>query len=130
MWTIETGPRITEWCADQLNIGIYGPHQSFGIVEDGKIVGACVFHEWNRFDISVAVANTKRAWPRPFLRRLGQYAFDELKCVRATAVTRSDNRRAIRALSHFATLEGTRRRGFGDADALIFGVLKEEWPYA
>jgi len=129
-WTIETGERATEWCADQLGIGIYGPHQSFAIAEHGEVVGACVFHDWNRHDISVAVANTRRAWPRPFLRRLGQYAFDELRCCRVSAVTRADNARAIAVLNKCAVLEGVKRRGFGACDALIFGILKEDWRYA
>lgn len=129
MWSIETGPRVTEWCSDQLQTVISGPHQSFGIVRDGQIIGACVFQAWNGFDIDVAVAGIGKPWPRAFLKRLGHYAFKELKCCRVTAYTRADNHRALRVLGKFATHEGTKRRGYGSCDALIFGILEEEWPY-
>lgn len=127
MWTIETSPRITEWCGDRLGTVVTG--QPFGLVRDHEIIGACVFHNWNHFDIDVAVAGIGASWPRAFLRRLGQYAFEELKCCRVTAITRADNARAIRVLNKFATYEGTKRKGYGTCDALIFGILKEEWPY-
>lgn len=129
MWTIETGPRITEWCGDRLGTVMSGPHQSFGIVRNGEVIGGCVFQNWNQHDIDVAVVGIGASWPRAFLRRLGHYAFEELKCCRVTAITRSDNARAVRVLNKFATYEGTKRKGYGTCDALIFGILKEEWPY-
>lgn len=129
-WEISTDGTVTRWCSEQLGIGFYGPCQPFGIVENGQIVGAVVFTGWNHHDVEVAVVNTRRAWPRPFLRRLGVYAFDELKCSRVSIITRSDNARAVRVIKKFATLEGVKRRGFGTCDALHFGILKEEWRYA
>lgn len=128
-FTIEAGPRAAEWCGDRLGIVISGPHQSFGIARDGALFGAAVFQNWNHHDIDVAVAGIGASWPRAFLRRLGHYAFNELNCCRVTAYTRADNHRAVKVLRKFATHEGTKRKGYGSCDALIFGILKEEWPY-
>jgi RimJ/RimL family protein N-acetyltransferase len=55
----------------------------------------------------------------------------QLGCRRATFRTRADNQAAIAAMARLGAREEGRLRKYypGDVDAVVFGLLKEDYPY-
>lgn len=124
---IVTGRASVSWVSKRLGVRFALDAVGFALTDaNGTIVGGAVFDRYSGPDIEAHVVGSG-FWPRAFLRRLGQYAFDECGVTRVTLHTRSDNARAIRVLDKLATREGVKRRGYGDADTMIYGILKEEW---
>jgi RimJ/RimL family protein N-acetyltransferase len=131
-WAIETGETAVQWVADRLGASFPRGATALALARGGELVGGAVFCGFTGRDIEVSVAAARTlAWPRPFLARVGAYVFDELGCARMTALTRATNRAVIRIAPRLgAVLEGRKRNYFDDgADALVFGILQEDWPY-
>lgn len=110
----------------------FGACNAIGVVdEQGTVVGGVIYHNWQpvfrTIDLSFA-ADTPR-WLTPALvRALLSYPFSELACQRVTTLTPKRNRRARAFLERFGfKREGCVKRGFGADDAIISGLLVEEW---
>jgi len=110
----------------------FGPCAAIGIVAgDGRALGGVVFSNWQpRFrSIEVSFASDSARWlTRGLIRRILAYPFDQLGCARLTAITPRKARAARAFLDRFGfKREGVIRRGFGDDDAIVSGLLKREW---
>jgi len=130
-WTIETGEPAVLWIAGRLGVSFPKGSTALALASDGALVGGAVFCGFTGRDVEVSVAASRTlAWPRGFLARVGTYVFDELGCARMTLVTRATNRAVIRIAPRLgAVREGRKRNYYEDgADALVFGILKEDWP--
>ncbi|MBN8945226.1 MAG: GNAT family N-acetyltransferase [Rhizobiales bacterium] len=131
-WTIETGEPAVRWVAGRLGVSFPKGSTALALTLDGEMVGGAVFCGFTGRDIEVSVAASRTlAWPRGFLARVGAYVFGELGCARMTVLTRASNRAVIRIAPRLGAIsEGVKRNYFEDgADALLFGILKEDWPY-
>jgi RimJ/RimL family protein N-acetyltransferase len=110
----------------------FGPCAAIGVVSDaGAPLGGVVFHNYQpRFrniEVSFA-ADTPRWLSRRLIRGLLSYPFDQLKCQRITTLTPKRNKPAREFLNRFGfKREGVIRRGFGDDDMIISGLLAREW---
>lgn len=110
----------------------FGPCSAMGIVSaDGRAIGGAVYNnyraQFRSIDISFAVA-TPRCLTKSLIRGIMAYPFVQLGCQRITAVTPKRNRRCRKFLETFGfKREGVARRGFGNDDAVIYGLLKREW---
>ena len=95
----------------------------------GEFESALLFQCWTANDIEISVVADRL--PRSLLRASSRYAVQQLGCRRATFRTRSDNVAAIDAMARLgAMLEGRLRKFYpDDVDALIFGILKEDYPH-
>ena len=64
------------------------------------------------------------------MRSVFHYVVHQLGCRRATARTRADNLDAQTMLARLgARLEGRQQAYFGDCDALLYAIMKEDFPY-
>lgn len=110
----------------------FGPSVAFGVVNrDGDLCGGVVFHNYlqDMKCIEVSCAATKDNWLTPSLARtILRYPFTQLGCQRVTAVTPRRGTRVRRFLEGLGFVrEGSVRRGFLTDNAIIYGLLSEEW---
>lgn len=105
----------------------YAPPPPFAgliIRRGGEIVGFVVAHGGTTHDIEVTVAG-RGCWSIAVMRSVARWLFG--KYSRVTARTKPDNAAALKALKTLGfTLEGRVRGFYGDADALLFGLLRGE----
>ncbi|MCZ0734413.1 GNAT family N-acetyltransferase [Phreatobacter sp. AB_2022a] len=131
-WTIETGEPAVEWVAGRLGASFPKGAAALVLARGGERVGGAVFCGFTGRDVEASVAATATlAWPRAFLARVGLYVFGELGCARMTVLTSTTNARVMRLAPRLgAVREGVKRNYYGDgADAVVFGILKEDWPH-
>ena len=110
----------------------FGPCAAIGVEsEAGKPLGGVVFSNFlPRYrSIEASFASEHPRWlTRPLIRQIMAYPFGQLRCQRITAVTPRRARAARRFLDAFGfRREGMVRKGFGDDDAVISGLLRREW---
>jgi RimJ/RimL family protein N-acetyltransferase len=111
----------------------FGPCSAIGIVSHsgGDVIGGVVYNnyraQFRSIDISFAVT-TPRCLTKSLIRGIMAFPFDQLGCQRITAITPKRNRPCRKFLEAFGfKREGVARRGFGNDDAVIYGLLKKEW---
>lgn len=110
----------------------FGPMVALGVLgRDDALIGGVVFHEYRPRcrSIEASFASASPRWlTKNLIGRIMAYPFDQLLCERVTAVTPRKAASARRFLDEFGfKREGLIRRGFGDDDAVISGLLKSEW---
>lgn len=121
---------VSGWVANRIGKDKFHlPYEALGYVgADGSVIAGFVFNNYTRNDIEVSLAADRL--PRALLKRVYFYIVHELECRRATFRTRSDNHAAQKALERLgAKLEGRQRLYFGDCDALVYGIMKEDFPF-
>ena len=130
-------PIIAQWVGERLkHVGsgeAFGPCQAIGVTDDlgTEILAGAVYHgfhpEYRSIEMSFAASNP--AWcQRGIVTALMSYPFGQLRCRRVTAVVAEKNRRALRLNQALGfRREGCVRRGFGNQNAIIMGMLAKEW---
>ena len=145
---------VAEWVAQRIERvesgEDFGPCAAIGVINsDGVIVGGVVYNNYREryADIELSFASDATAviydrlkagkqrnvsatrWlTRSIICGLLSYPFDQLHCQRVTGVTPRKATSARRFLDQFGfKREGCVRRGFGDDDAIISGLLRDEW---
>lgn len=110
-----------------------GMYQSFAILNDqNEFCGGVVVSNFREHDCELScAAETSLAWKESILRAVFDYVFNQLGCVRCTAITKKGNKRARAFLEGMGfQLEGNVRLGYdGVKDALIYGLLASECKY-
>jgi len=110
----------------------FGPSVAVGVARGSVIVAGIVWHAYSPTqpggNIEVTMAADSAMWLRPrILTELLNYPFKQLGCHRITAVVARKNKRSRRFVEHFGfKLEGVVRQGFGQEDAMIYGMLRSE----
>lgn len=126
-------PVVAQWVADQIGHGLdWGPCEAIGVVDkNDNLIGGVVFSNYRPdvANIEVSFAAIRANWLTPALvTGIMHYPFTQLGAARITSQTPKKNRRARQFLQKFGFKhEGTVRRGFGDDDCIISGLLAEEW---
>lgn len=127
---------MAQWVADHI------PHMrggSFGeklvgiavLNEAGEMAGGVVYHDYRPQvrSIEMSGASVDKGWlTRAIIQRVLWYPFGQLNCRRITTITPKRNT-AARAFDRRLGFkqEGVVRRGFGNDDAIIYGMLRGEW---
>jgi RimJ/RimL family protein N-acetyltransferase len=127
--TLCDGEALREYL--EAGVGCPAPTESYFIGQyDGAVTAVAGLSDWNKIDVELSLWSAGRL-SRTFLRRLWVYCFDELGCVRVTARTGAHNERCIGVLERVGfKLEGRLRKAFdGQADLLVFGLIREEFRY-
>jgi hypothetical protein len=92
----------------------------------GAYCGAFIINNYDGVNADMTGVG-RGCWSPRVARDLARYYFGKLGCVRVTARTRASNASAIRACERLGfKREGVLRNGFGDEDALLFGLLASE----
>jgi RimJ/RimL family protein N-acetyltransferase len=134
---IDRSGAVARWVARRIplmegTLGFEDKAVSFGVLSDaGAPLGGVVFTDWQPAyrSIQVSFASASPRWLTPRLTTaILDYPFSQLACQRITSVTPSQAASALRFLNRFGFVrEGLIRRGFGTDDAIISGLLAEEW---
>ena len=128
--------RMMGWTAERIpTIGAgyrWSDAQAIGLVEADKILAGMVVHDYSRAcrncQLTFAAASARWA-TRPSIRALLAYPFEQLRVARVTTMIASRNVRALRLNERLGFVrEGIMRRGFGNDDTVILGLLREETP--
>jgi RimJ/RimL family protein N-acetyltransferase len=108
-------------------------YEAIGVTRGGRIIGGVIYAEYRKMEPDQADIRTHWAgepgWmTRKTLRVLFGYPFQQLGCVRITALTSRGNKRALDASRRLGfQIEGCVRDGFGTGkDALLLGMLRRE----
>lgn len=124
---IITGDEVAAFVGRQVLAPIVPPFTTLGIVKDGQVVAGVVFNHFTGSDCHVTIAG--HGWDRGFLAEVGNYVFQQLGCVRMTAVT--EKPRIVRIAERLGgQVEGLMRNHFGEGrDAFLVGILRDEYKF-
>lgn len=124
---IVTDDRVYDYVAERLGNKPLPPYRCLGVEESGVIIGGVVFNNFSPHDVELTVAGESRAWTRTFFRRVRDYVFDECGYLRLTFTTEHQDVVEL-ACRLGGQTEGRKRNHFGlGRDAILLGVLKDEW---
>ena len=127
---------VAQWVGERIaHVGsgaAFGPCAAIGVeAEDGRPLGGVVFSNWQPAcrSIEASFASGSPRWlTRRIIAAILSYPFVQLDCQRLTTLTPRKAKAARRFIDAFGfKREGLVRKGFGDDDAVVSGLLKREW---
>ena len=121
---------IVRWVGAQIGVEFKPPYSALASIDaDGRIICGVVFQNWTQRDIELSVAAL--SIPRSFLKAIYIYTVEQLGCRRVTFRIRSSDLKTQESAQRLgAKWEGRIRRFYSDSeDAVILGILKEDFPY-
>ena len=91
-------------------------------------MGAVIFNDYDACNVEVTCVG--HGWTRGVIREIARYCFTDLMCARVSITTRASND-LVKGLAERlgGKPEGIKRRYYGDEDAAMYGVLKNEFRY-
>jgi RimJ/RimL family protein N-acetyltransferase len=124
---IITGWRVIEYVSSKIGRDIIPPCTAIGREKGGLIVAGVVFNIYTGPDIEVTVAAEQGGVTRGLVAACGRYVFSQLGCLRASITTEQSH--VINLATRLgAQTEGRKRNAFGlGRDAILLGILKEDW---
>lgn len=117
------------WLEQKVGLKTHPETVFLGQVKRGKLETVIGFsHYVADTDIEVSVASeATHGGVRGLIAAFLQYVFEQANCLRCTVRVRPSNTAAVALAKRVGFLqEGRLRRGFGDEDALLFGLLREQ----
>lgn len=127
-------PRLLPWAAELMPFQnfTWGPNcNTIGVEnKDGDLIAVAVYHDYypscGVICMSLAAKSPRWATPRVFAEMLA-FPFLGLGCQRITTYQPEGLTHAHKLVEGVGfKLEGVMRRGFGDRDARIYGLLRED----
>jgi RimJ/RimL family protein N-acetyltransferase len=119
--------KVSEWLS-ALGVKLCPPFVTLAMIEDGQIIAAAVFNNYQDSNIDMSVVFGRRiALTRGNLRALFSYPFKQIKVERVSVRTRASNlhvRKQIRRLGFKP--EGKHLNFFGNEAAFSYGMLRSE----
>lgn len=102
-----------------------------GSVENGAVIAVFAVDSWTGEDCELFMASLPGGLSRDLLATVSDYVFGMLGCARITCRVKSTNGAMLALVERLGfTLEGRLRRALQGEDVLVFGMLKEECPWA
>ena len=123
--------RIRPWLEERVGLKLH-PEATFIAHQIGaKLVAAVGFSNYrpdNDIELTIASEGKGLKSAMGFIRDVFLYVFEQSNCRRCTARIRADNEKSIKLATRLGfKVEGRLRQGFGDADALVFGLLRDDF---
>lgn len=126
---ILSDPRFRPWVERHLKATLPPDAVFIGQITDGEVMNAMAFYNYSGHDIHVSLVLKGRGTKR-LIREFNRYVYGNCGCCRCTALIRPSNTRSVSLAERLGfKLEGVLRRHYGDEDAHVFGLLKEECRY-
>lgn len=124
---IVADPRLRGWLEERVKVALPNDAQFVGRIESERILAAIAFSHWSGPDVEISVAAEPGSASRRLLNTLFGYVFEQLGCARCTARIRISNQASIALAERLGfQREGVMRQWFGDEDAVIYGLLRNE----
>lgn len=124
--------RLRAWLEGRIGLKTHPETRFIGSEFSGKIHSVVAFsHYVPDTDIEISVAHDNQGIAsRELMREVLRYVFAQSNCLRCTARIAEDNQKSIKLAERLGfKAEGRLRRGFGNRDALLFGLLRDDiWP--
>lgn len=103
---------------------------AIGVTKNGKLIAGVVYHNYfpDFKNIELSMAADSPMWAtKDIIKALLQYPFIQLGCKRITTCTSARNKRALKFNYGIGfRREGVIRRGYGNHDMIICGMLRKE----
>lgn len=101
-------------------------YSTLALIDDSRILVGVVYNRWCKHDVCMHVAVQGRIIPEMLFAAF-DYPFNQVKVARITGLVPARNLAAQRFDEHLGFVrEGLIRRGVGDDDLIVYGMLKEE----
>jgi RimJ/RimL family protein N-acetyltransferase len=135
---ILTGQRdlVAAWVASKIKDMREPPRKDFeavGVDRDGRLIGGVIYSRYfeltdGQHDISMTAAGEPGWLTKATIRVLFEYPFNQLHCIRVSAVCAKSNRRSRDLVERLGFKEeGNIRHGFGlGRDGILYGMLKRD----
>jgi RimJ/RimL family protein N-acetyltransferase len=129
MKRIVTGQEPVLYVEQRTGLRFWPPLVAMGLECDGEMIAGIVFNGYNGCAVELTIAGEKRAFTRAFIRRIADYVFREMGCLRASFTTEQSH--VVDLLHRLgAQTEGRKRNHFGEGrDGMILGILREDWKF-
>jgi hypothetical protein len=97
-------------------------------VENEKILGAVIFDRFTKYGCELSIASDHpRFLTRNFIHVVFHYVFVTCGRTRITTLVKEHNNRSIKLTKGIGFIhEATLKKAYGDQDAILFRMLKEE----
>lgn len=123
---------VAAWALQHLRMPRYSgladpfsePYEAFGVLRQGELSGVVIF-SGQTVDGEISITVVGAGWTRSLFRWVGDYVFNQLGCVRLSAIV-ADPIVANYCVRLGFVREGVKRRYYGDVDGIMLGMLKEE----
>lgn len=104
------------------------PYRAFGFVtDDDRPMCAFVFNDHTGANIEMTVYAEPGGMTRGVLRYVANYVFNSSNCRRLTVRTKKRNKRVLKLAPRYGfTYESVAKHYYGDDDAVVFRMLKED----
>jgi hypothetical protein len=118
---------VAKYVQERVSTILFPPFTALGWADDkGKITAGIVFNCWNGPDVELTIANDS-GLNRSLIYATAQYVFDQMKCARCSITVQTKDLKTYETALKFGfRVEGVKRRGFGDEDAIIMGMVRED----
>lgn len=114
---------VAAWAFDTFNFHPTQYCMAVGIMEDGLLVAACMFHAHNGPDVELSYYGPKTL-TLGLVKGLAKIAVEQLGVSRVTARTSRSNKIMTRGIRKVGfQYEGVRKCGYGDQDAIMYGLF-------
>ena len=122
-------PKIVgKWVTKQTGVTFSAPFEAIGIVKGPKFVGAAIFNNYTGPNIELTIVG-RSTITKEFMAIIGRYAFYQLGCDRLGITYRKGDDRVARIACRLGwKYEGCLSRFYGDCDAVVMGLVKENIP--
>lgn len=125
---IVSDPRFRPWLESRIGVELPADAQFIGTIRDGRVAAAVAFSHWTGPDIELSVAGEPGSGSRRFLATVFGYVFQTAGCVRCTVKVRASNAKARGLATRLGfKREGVQRQWYGDEDAVIFGLTRNDY---
>jgi hypothetical protein len=124
---IVMGDEVADFVGEVCNAQFAHPLTAIGYSVNGVITGGAVFNGYTGRNVDLSIAHNGRIWPPAFVRFFGDYIWNTLGVERVTMITRQELEPMCIRMG--AKREGILRNWYPDGDAIILGLLKDEWRY-
>jgi len=123
--------RFRSWLEQKVGITLQQDARFIGRIVDGKVAWVVGFSRYVTYkdgaDIELTVA-VEKGITRESLRIVFWYVFETARCNRCTVRTSASNTKAQKLAKQLGFVhEGTLRKGLGDEDMMIYGLLRNEY---
>jgi RimJ/RimL family protein N-acetyltransferase len=103
------------------------PYEAFGVEKDGALIGGWLFNDHSGTNMECTAVG-KVAF-KGFWTFLARYAYITNRCNRVSFTFHEKNTHAIKIMERFgAKYEGRKRKYYGEYDAVLYGLTKEDLP--